>query len=157
MLRTYLVTIALHWQDEPGSVTERYEWLEKLRHLAKAHDLLLQEEVRPVASALFGAEGKIVHLGFEQSLPDNVDWYEQPNHPYRKAICQILDNLATIPDLQQLEFIVSPGSDPLTGLQIQLDRQTFPLSQTPSSICSQLQTQTIYSFVKTEESELTQN
>jgi len=27
-LQTYLVTVAIHWQDEP-SVTERYERLEK--------------------------------------------------------------------------------------------------------------------------------
>jgi len=29
MLQTYLVTVAIHWQDEPQSVTERYERLEK--------------------------------------------------------------------------------------------------------------------------------
>lgn len=54
LLQTYLVTVAIHWQDEPLSVTERYERLEKLRHLVRMHDLLIQEEARPVAIALFG-------------------------------------------------------------------------------------------------------
>jgi 3,4-dihydroxy 2-butanone 4-phosphate synthase/GTP cyclohydrolase II len=53
LLQTYLVTVALHWKDEPLSVTERYERLEKLRNLARTYHLLLQEEARPVAIALF--------------------------------------------------------------------------------------------------------
>ncbi|WP_421656368.1 bifunctional 3,4-dihydroxy-2-butanone-4-phosphate synthase/GTP cyclohydrolase II [Leptothermofonsia sp. ETS-13] len=148
MLRTYLVTIALHWQDESLSVTERYGWLEKLRHLAKIHDFMLQEEARPLASALFSGAGLVVHLGLENSLVGAPDWYQHPNHPYVEAIAQILDNLTTIPDLQTLEFIISPGSDPLTGLQMKLDRSVFPLSQKPSTVCDRLQTQLIYSFAK---------
>ncbi|MBC6435493.1 bifunctional 3,4-dihydroxy-2-butanone-4-phosphate synthase/GTP cyclohydrolase II, partial [Nostoc sp. HG1] len=38
LLQTYLVTVAIHWQDDPEAVTERYERLEKLRHLAKTND-----------------------------------------------------------------------------------------------------------------------
>jgi 3,4-dihydroxy 2-butanone 4-phosphate synthase/GTP cyclohydrolase II len=148
MLRTYLVTIALQWQDEPHSIAERYHWLEKLRHVAKTHDLLLQEEVRPVALALFEGSGMIIHLGFEQSLVGTSDWYRDPNHPYVEAIAQILDNLTALPKLHQLEFIVTPGSDPLIGLQVKLDRQVFPLSQKPSSISKNLQTQVIYSFTE---------
>ncbi|WP_254721913.1 bifunctional 3,4-dihydroxy-2-butanone-4-phosphate synthase/GTP cyclohydrolase II [Kovacikia minuta] len=147
MLQTYLVTIALQWQDEPHSIAERYQWLEKVRHLAKTRNLLLQEEVRPVAAALFSGASMIVHLGFDQSLIGNPDWYQDPSHPYTEAIAQILDHLVTLPRLHQLEFIVTPGSDPLIGLQVQLDRQVFPLSQSPSSISKNLQTQTIYSFV----------
>ncbi len=148
MLRTYLVTIALHWQDESLSVTERYGWLEKLRYLAKSHNFMLQEEARPVASALFSGAGLVVHLGFEQPLVGDPDWYQHPDHPYVEAIAQILDQLAAIPDLQTLEFIISPGSDPLTGLQMKLDRNVFPLSQKPSTVCDRLQTQLIYSFAK---------
>lgn len=151
MLQTYLVTIALQWQDEPHSIAERYQWLEKVRHLAKAHELLLQEEVRPVAAALFGTAGMIVHLGLDQSLLGTPDWYRDPNHPYVEAITQILDNLTTLPKLHQLEFIVTPGSDPLIGLQVKLDRQVFRLNQKPSSISKHLQTQVIYSFVESED------
>ena len=144
-LQTYLVTIALHFEHDE-SVTERYERLEKLRHLAKVYDLTLQEEARPVASALFGERSLIVHLGFEQALVSNADWYRSPGHPYISAIGQILDDVTRWSSVQTLEFIISPGSDPLVGLQVQLDRQMFESEQLPSSIFDALETQTIYSF-----------
>lgn len=146
LLQTYLVTVAIHWQDEPQSVTERYERLEKLRLLARTHDLLLQEETRPVAVALFGKPDLTVHLGFDQPHVAATDWYQQDSHPYLQAIGQILDNLATWPHIHQLEFLISPGVDPLSSLQVQLDRQTFALSHLPSSVFSQLERQKIYSF-----------
>ena len=146
LLQTYLITVAIHWQDEPQSVTERYERLEKLRLLARTHDLLLQEETRPVAVALFGKPDLTVHLGFDQAHVAATDWYQQESHPYLQAIGQILDNLATWPHIHQLEFLISPGVDPLSSLQVQLDRQTFALSHLPSSVFSQLERQKIYSF-----------
>lgn len=152
LLQTYLITVALHWQDEPLSVTGRYDRLEKLRYLAKSQHLLLQEEARPVAIALFGKPSLTVHLGFDQAKVAAVDWYQQENHPYLQAIAQILDNLVTLPYVQQLEFLVSPGVDPLSGLQVKLDRQTFSKETLPSSIFTQLETQKIYSF-ETEKAE----
>lgn len=146
LLQTYLLSVSIHWRDEPRSVTERYERLEKLRHLAAAHNLLLQEETRPVATALFAGSSLIFHLGFDQPQVAAPDWYQHGDHPYLQAIAQILDELATWPYIDRLEFLVSPGSDPLTGLQVQLDRQTLPLSQRPSEICDRLKTQLIYSF-----------
>ena len=147
LLQTYLVTVAINWQDDPEAVTERYERLEKLRHLAKSHDLLLQEEARPLAIALFDKPSLIVHLGFDQPNVATSDWYEQKGHPYVQAISQILDQLVSLPDIEKLEFLMSPGVDPLSNLQVQLDRQTFPLGTLPSSICcEQLGTQKIYSF-----------
>ncbi|XHX79128.1 MAG: bifunctional 3,4-dihydroxy-2-butanone-4-phosphate synthase/GTP cyclohydrolase II [Stenomitos frigidus ULC029] len=145
-LRTYLVTLAIRWQATADTVTERYDRLQKLRYLAKAHDLLLQEEVRPVANALFGDSALIVHLGFDQPLLGNPAWYHTPGHPYVQAIANILDHLVALPNLQTLEFIVSPGTDPLIGLQVQIDRQVFSLQQKPSTLSETLQTQTIYSF-----------
>lgn len=145
MLQTYLITIALQWQDEPLAVTESYKRLENLRQLAKTYNFQVQEEVRPLAKAVFG-NALTVHLGFEQPLTDATDWYHHPDQGWIDAIAQILDALATTPQVRQLEFIVSSGSDPLTGLQVQLDRQTFPLSQKPSTVCQSLETQTIYSF-----------
>lgn len=146
LLQTYLVTVAIHWQDAPQPVTERYERLEKLRHLVHSQHLLLQEEARPVAIAVFGKPSLIVHLGFDQAQLAAPDWYQQSSHPYLQAIAQILDDLSEWPQMGRLEFLVSPGSDPLTSLQVQLDRQTFPLTQRPSSICDNLTTQKIYSF-----------
>ncbi|PLZ98312.1 bifunctional 3,4-dihydroxy-2-butanone-4-phosphate synthase/GTP cyclohydrolase II [Fischerella thermalis CCMEE 5198] len=147
LLQTYLVTMAIHWEDDPQAVTERYERLEKLRHLAKSHDLLLQEEARPLAIALFDKPSLTVHLGFDQPRLATHDWYKQKNHPYVQAIGQILDYLVSLPYVQKLEFLISPGVDPLSNLQVQLDRQTFSAETLPSSICcEQLQTQKIYSF-----------
>lgn len=148
LLQTYLVTVALHWQDQPRSVTQRYERLEKLRHLAISQHLVLQEEARPVAIALFSEPSLIFHLGFDQSELASPDWYRQPGHPYIQAVMQILDELATWPYLDRLEFLISPGTDPMANLQIQLDRTQFDFDQQPSAQSNRLQTQTIYSFVR---------
>ncbi|MEH2439788.1 bifunctional 3,4-dihydroxy-2-butanone-4-phosphate synthase/GTP cyclohydrolase II [Nostoc sp.] len=148
LLQTYLVTVAIHWQDDPEAATERYERLEKLRHLAKSNDLLLQEEARPLAIAIFDEPSLTVHLGFDQAKVASSDWYQQSGHPYIHAIFQILDNLATLPYIQKLEFLISSGCDPLSNLQVQLDRQTFPHGTLPSSISDRLEKQQIYSFSK---------
>jgi 3,4-dihydroxy 2-butanone 4-phosphate synthase/GTP cyclohydrolase II len=147
LLQTYLASVAIHWQDAPDSVQERYERLEKLRYLGQTHHLLLQEEARPLAIALFGKPNLTVHLGFDQAHLTTPDWYAHSNHPYVQALAEILDDLATWPQVGRLEFLISAGLDPLTGLQVQLERLTFPLNQRPSSICDRLETQKIYSFV----------
>jgi len=146
LLQTYLVTVAIHWQDDPKVVTQRYERLEKLRHLASANDLLLQEEARPLAVALFDEPSLTIHLGFDQPKVASCDWYQQPGHPYIQAVFQILDIIASLAYVQKLEFLISTGSDPLANLQVHLDRQVFPLSVLPSSIGDQLAKQQIYSF-----------
>jgi 3,4-dihydroxy 2-butanone 4-phosphate synthase / GTP cyclohydrolase II len=149
LLQTFLITVAIHWEDDPEAITERYERLEKLRYLAKTHDLLLQEEARPLAIALFDKPSLTVHLGFDQAGMAEHDWYQQKGHPYIQAIAKILDSLVILPYIQKLEFMISPGVDPLGNLQVQLDRQTFSEGTLPSSICcEQLQTQKIYSFGK---------
>ena len=129
-----------------SAIANRYEHLEKLRYLAATHDLLLKEEARPVGIALFGQNSLIFHLGFDQAGLAAPDWYEQTNHPYVKAIAQILGAIATWSDLQTLELMVSSGADPLKTLQVQLDRETFPLSELVG-ICDRLKPQKIYSFV----------
>ncbi len=146
LLQTYLVTVAIHWQDNPESVSDRYDRLEKIRFLAKNQDLSLQEDARPLAIALFDKPSLTVHLGFDQAGMASADWYQQDGHPYRHAISQILDQLANLPYIEKLEFLVSPGTDPLSTLQVQLDRLSFNLNQKPSSICHNLETQKIYSF-----------
>ncbi len=146
LLQTYLVTVALHWKDEPLSVTERYDRLEKLRNLARKSDLLLQEEARPVAIALFSEPSLTVHLGFDQAKVAAIDWYKNAEHPYVKAISQILDDLANWAFLEKLEFLVSPGIDPLSSLQVNLDRQILSTDSLPSAICDRLETQKIYCY-----------
>jgi len=126
-------------------IANRYQHLEKLRHLAESRDLLLQEEARPVGIALFPESSLIVHLGFDQAGLAAADWYEQANHPYVKAIAQILGEIANWPDLQKLEFLVSSGADPLKTLQVQLERLQFPIEEL-TGICDRLEPQKIYSF-----------
>ncbi|NET60085.1 MAG: bifunctional 3,4-dihydroxy-2-butanone-4-phosphate synthase RibB/GTP cyclohydrolase II RibA [Symploca sp. SIO2E6] len=146
LLQTYLITLAIHWSDAPEQVIERYERLNKLRHLVHSQNLLLQEEARPLAIAVFGQPSLTINLGFDQANLATGDWYKYNTHPYVKAIAKILDALSGWPQVKCLEFIVSNGSDPLANLQVQLDRQTFPLEMPPSSICDHLTTQKIYSF-----------
>jgi 3,4-dihydroxy 2-butanone 4-phosphate synthase/GTP cyclohydrolase II len=148
LLQTYLVTVALHWEDEPELVTTRYERLEKLRHLAKNNHLLLQEEARPLGIALFDQPSLTVHLGFDQANIADANWYQQKGHPYLQAIGQILDNLLALTYVQKLEFLISAGSDPLTNLQVKLDRQVLSADVAPSSLSDRLETQQIYSFSK---------
>lgn len=145
LLQTYLITLAIEWDEGEGSL-ERYQHLEKLRYLANEHHLLLREEARPVATAVFGNPSLTAHLGFDQPNLATGEWYKQQNHPYLQAMCQILNAIAQLPGVKKLEFMVSTGSDPLTGLQMKLDRQTYPLTETPLSVCDRLEMQTIYSF-----------
>jgi 3,4-dihydroxy 2-butanone 4-phosphate synthase/GTP cyclohydrolase II len=174
LLQTYLVTVAIQWneakeegrgkkeegrrkreegKEEDSAIQNRYEHLEKLRELAAGHDLLLQEEARPVGIALFGEGSLIVHLGFDQAGLAAPDWYSDTNHPYVKAIGQILAEISTEPDLQTLELMVSSGGDPLKTLQVQLDRENLPLGQVASA-CARLQPQKIYSFSPISDSAL---
>ncbi len=143
LLQTYLVTLAVHWKDEPP-VTERYGRLEKLRHLAKDRHLLVQEETRPVRVALFGEPSLTIHLGFDQPDLAEPNWFEDAQHPYVKAMAQILDDLASWDCLDKFEFLVSKGKDPLTSLKVQLDRLPLEAGQLPSSVCESLETQKIY-------------
>ena len=146
LVQTYLIAVGIEWHKEVRSVTQRYELLEKLRHLAKASHLLLQEEARPVAIALFGKTSLIFHLGFDRTQLALADWYQNCHHPYVQTVFKILDQISTWNQVKRLDFLIASGDDPTIGLQFKLDRQTFPLSKKPSTICSNLATQIIYSF-----------
>jgi 3,4-dihydroxy 2-butanone 4-phosphate synthase/GTP cyclohydrolase II len=154
LLQTYLVTAAIQWSDQP-SLTERYDRLEKLRYLAKENDLLLQEETRPVAIAVFSHPSLIFHLGLDQPDIADHDWFKQPDHPYRQGVQAMLQQVvSTFTNLGHLELLISTGSDPLTGLQVQLERVNSvgvasPLENRaalPNILMGELQTQKIYKF-----------
>jgi 3,4-dihydroxy 2-butanone 4-phosphate synthase / GTP cyclohydrolase II len=146
LLQTYLVTVGITWNEEPLDVSARYDRLDKLRHLAQRHNVLLKEEGRPVGTALFGTPSLTFHLGFDQANLAVEGWYQDRNHPYVQAIFNILDEIAALPQVNRLEFLIANGQDPLTGLQMQLDRHTYPKAQLPSTISLQLELQVIYSF-----------
>ncbi len=162
LLQTYLVTVAIRWRDsgdvevDSELVTARYERLEKLRGLAKKHDLTLQEEARSVAVAVFGQMPLIANLGLDQPDLASDRWYKDSDHPYVRAIASLLDELIAWKDIDQLEFLVSSGGDPFTQLKVRLDQQIFPWPHSggkdgeamvlPSDVCKKLETQRLYAF-----------
>jgi 3,4-dihydroxy 2-butanone 4-phosphate synthase / GTP cyclohydrolase II len=146
LLQTYLVTIAVQWQDEQLDITTRYEFLEKMRYLANSQHLLLGEEARPLGTALFSNAHTIVHLGFDQPDQATNQWFIDRKHPYFQAMSHILQELATWPQVASLEFLLANGTDPLTSLQTQLDRQHLALAELSHALPPTLTTQVIYSF-----------
>jgi 3,4-dihydroxy 2-butanone 4-phosphate synthase/GTP cyclohydrolase II len=146
LLQTYLITVAVTWEEELMSATQRHEKLDKIRYLANAHQLLVQEEARPIAIALFSNASLIFHLGFDRPNLVTSDWYGDRSSFLIPKIGTILDSLADWQQVKHLEFLIATGDDPMTGLQVQLDRQSHPLSLKPSSVCDALTSQTIYSF-----------
>ncbi len=147
LLQTYLSTVAITWEQPLDSATERYQKLEKLRHLARSNHLLLQEEVRPVAIALFSKPAIIFHLGFERPNLTTTNWYQTPAHPYLQSLFDILDQITSWPDIQSLQFLIAEGEDPMLGLQVKLERENFSLPTFPSQLNSKLETQKIYQFI----------
>ncbi len=150
LLQTYIITISISWHTNLDSVTARYEKLDKIRHLAQSYNFLLQEEARPIAIALFSSPSLVFHLGFDQPNLANPNWYQNCQHPYIKGISQILDHLVTWKEIKRLEFLIAEGDDPMSGLQVKLDRQCYPLTNQPSQLCGNLESQTIYSFQSEE-------
>ena len=145
LLQTYLITVGITWKEEDIPPEVRYEKLDKIRYLAQEHNFLVQEEARPIAIALFSSSSLIFHLGFDQPNLASSDWYQDSNHPYLSGIIKILDTLAAWQNVSRLEFLIAPGDDPMTGLQVKLDRQNYSLEQKPSSLDG-IESQTIYSF-----------
>lgn len=148
-MRSSLLTLAVRWEDQPHSLTERYERLEKLRFVARECGLMLKEETRPVAAALLGQSSLIVTLGTEQSLGDHPNWYANPEHPYHQAVRQLLSYLIQWEYVDSLAFLVASGNDPLSGLQVQIDRTMLPLEQLSSVTPDSWALQVIYCLSKT--------
>ena len=146
LLQTYLITVAIDFSSQDNSTQQRYEKLEKIRHLAHSNHLLLQEETRPVAIALFSQPDLIFNLGFDQAKLAVNDWYKNIHHPYLQAVLKILDDLIIYFDFKRLEFLLAEGDDTMLGLQVNLARHNFPRQQNPSTISAQLERQIIYSF-----------
>lgn len=147
LLQTYLIIVALEWQTPLRTVTERYERIEQLRELGRYDQLVLQEESRPVAIALLSNPSLIIHFGLDQPDLAQSDWYKDKEHPYVQVLGKILDEVITWPELKRLEFLIATGDDPMTKLQVNLERKTFSLQNKPSQLSAQLETQIIYSFI----------
>ncbi len=154
LVQTYLATVAIHWRSGDLPVQARYQKLEHLRQLAHSQGLMLQEEARPVAAALFSQPDLIVNLGLDRLPVAGAEaWYHDCDQPQMSAVATLLDKLAAWPEIDQLAFLLSSGSDPFSGLQVGLDRQVFhhdaspnPETVKPSDLCGGLESQRIYVF-----------
>jgi len=148
LLQTYLVTVAITWKKGAISPEAQYDKLEKIRYLAQEQNFLVQEEARPIAIALFSQSHLIFHLGFDQPNLAAANWHEDREHPYLKGVLAILDCLAQWQDISRLEFLIAPGDDPMSGLQVQLDRQQYSGKQKPSQLDEKIASQVIYSLIE---------
>lgn len=147
LLQTYLCTVAITWENPLNSAVKRYEKLENLRHLARNNSFMLQEETRTVAIALFSQPSMIFHLGFDKGNMVESHWYKNPNHPYLKAILQILEEITTWDNLKSLQFLMTEGEDSMLGLQVSLDRETIKGISSQEELTNKLfNSQTIYIY-----------
>lgn len=149
LLQSYLCTIAITWKNPIISDTKRYEKLETVRNLARQNNLLLQEENRPVAIALFEQPEMIFHLGFDKANLIKHQWYHNTNHPYLNAIMEILNKITNWDDLASLQFLIADGEDPMLGLQVRLERENIESDSDINNLKNTLATQTIYVYSPT--------
>jgi 3,4-dihydroxy 2-butanone 4-phosphate synthase/GTP cyclohydrolase II len=149
LLQSYLCTIAITWKNPIISPTQRYEKLEAVRNLARRNNLLLQEENRPVAIALFEQPEMIFHLGFDKANLIKHQWYHNTNHPYVNAIMAILKKITNWDDLASLQFLIADGEDPMLGLQVRLERENIESDSDINHLKNTLATQTIYVYSPT--------
>ena len=117
-----------------------------IRNLTRQNNLLLQEENRPVAIALFSQPDIIFHLGFDKVNLIEPNWYQNPNHPYLLAFLQIIEQMSNWDDLQSLQFLIADGEDSMLGLQVRLAREKLSIETPINQLENQWQTQTIYVY-----------
>jgi 3,4-dihydroxy 2-butanone 4-phosphate synthase / GTP cyclohydrolase II len=156
LLQTYLLALAVNWKEEmiaplspeTTEITSKYEHLEKMRRLANQHHLILREEARPLGAAVFASTPNttIVHLGCDQPDQTQEKWFTDAQHPYLKSLQAILQEISTWPQVESLEFLLANGTDPLVGLQVQLDRQQHSIDKLSQVWQENLTTQIIYAF-----------
>jgi 3,4-dihydroxy 2-butanone 4-phosphate synthase / GTP cyclohydrolase II len=148
LLQTYLLALAVNWKEEPIEITNKYEHLEKMRRLADQHHLILREEARPLGAAVFASTPNttIVHLGCDQPDQTQEKWFTDSQHPYLKSLQAILQEISTWPQVESIEFLLANGTDPLVGLQVQLDRQQHSIDKLAKVWQENLTTQIIYAF-----------
>jgi 3,4-dihydroxy 2-butanone 4-phosphate synthase / GTP cyclohydrolase II len=148
LLQTYLLALAVNWKEEPVEITNKYEHLEKMRRLTDQHHLILREEARPLGAAVFAGNPNttIVHIGCDQPDQTQEKWFTNSQHPYLKSLQAILQEISTWPQVESLEFLLANGTDPLVGLQVQLDRQQHSIDKLAKVWQENLTTQIIYAF-----------
>ena len=145
LLQTYLITISLCWKEQELDIHRKYERLEEIRKFVMQNHLLVQEEARPVAKAIFEKPDLVLHVGLDQPSQADSDWFTQAQHPYMKAIAALMNTLQKWSFIEEIEFLVAPGADSLKNLQAKLDRVELSASELSNFQEISLSTQMIYS------------
>jgi 3,4-dihydroxy 2-butanone 4-phosphate synthase/GTP cyclohydrolase II len=147
LVGNYLMTLAIDWKDEPPTLAERYERLEKVKFLSRGFGLMLEEEVRPMAASILGTEkGLVVNLGTERGEEMSPTWFLEPESIYTESITNLVSQLAKWVTIEKIALLLSDGHDPLAGLQSQIDRRSLDMSDVRSILEGPLETQLVYSF-----------
>ncbi|MCX5962620.1 MAG: bifunctional 3,4-dihydroxy-2-butanone-4-phosphate synthase/GTP cyclohydrolase II [Cyanobacteria bacterium] len=147
LVGNYLMTLAIDWKDEPPTLAERYERLEKVKFLSRGFGLMLEEEVRPMAASILGTEkGLVVNLGTERGEEISQTWFLDPENISTESITNLVSQLAKWVTIEKIALLLSDGRDPLAGLQSQIDRRSLDMADVRSTLEGPLETQLVYSF-----------
>ncbi len=146
-VKTYLLAIAMEWQPPLSTTKQRYEKLELIRRHLQGTDLMVHEDNRPVAITLFGKQSLIFHIGLDQPLADAHDWHCQSNHPYLKPIQSLIATLRGWDNLKSLSVLLAQGEDPMSNLQVSLERAVYSWETLADLSPLDWQPQTIYHYV----------
>ena len=147
LVGNYLMTLAIDWKDEPPTLAERYERLEKVKFLSRGFGLMLEEEVRPMAASILGMEkALVVNLGTERGEEVSATWFLEPENVYTESMANLVSQLAKWVTIEKMALLLSDGSDPLGGLQAQIDRRSLDMADVRSVLEGPLETQLVYSF-----------
>ncbi|MGF1576212.1 MAG: 3,4-dihydroxy-2-butanone-4-phosphate synthase [Cyanophyceae cyanobacterium] len=118
-----LLTIALYPKTQGSLATlQRALWMENLRRLAAAEELLIQEDPRAVSVALFGAEAVVGQVGVETEGSTTIPWYDGQvagESRIPQALMGLLRRVMKVPDLEAVAWLVSDGAagNPLDHLR----------------------------------------
>jgi 3,4-dihydroxy 2-butanone 4-phosphate synthase / GTP cyclohydrolase II len=146
-VQEHLAVIALRWRPNSKLSPQRRSRLqEKLQRQFLETGFLVQEETRSVATALFGESNLVVQVGLGQETAKCRQWFRQPNSDLFRSLKAHLESIVRWPELESLELLVAAGADPLTSLQVQLDRQEFSLDDLTPLLLQPLEQQKIYCF-----------
>ncbi|AGF51878.1 GTP cyclohydrolase II [Synechocystis sp. PCC 6803] len=155
LVKNYLLAIAIKFTPNVASAQQRYEKLEKIRALLQGTPLMVHEDNRPVAIALFGKNSLIFHVGLDQNLPSGQPWQKHDHSPYPALVKDFLVQLKQWPDLQALAFLIAQGKDPMETLQVSLDRENVSFADLTADALNQWQPQTVYTYSKQGSGEMT--
>lgn len=118
---TLLLTVALYPGSDSDPAVQRAFWLENLRRLAAAEELLIQADPQALKGSVFGTrlEGEpiVAHIGIETSTADQAPKPEDEG--IGPALVGLLRRLIQVPNLQAIAWKVcvdtaDSGLDPQT-------------------------------------------